>query len=95
MTFEEHLRDLEETDRRIQQRHEALAQTVELLAGMHRDGERRQEEAERRQEEAERRYEKRFAELTTHAIQAMDAITRLANIAASHDARIDRLEDKH
>ena len=88
MTFEEHLRDLEETDRRIQQRHEALAQTVELLAGMHRDG-------ERRQEEAERRYEKRFAELTTHAIQAMDAITRLANIAASHDARIDRLEDKH
>jgi hypothetical protein len=88
MTFEEHMQAFEEADRRIQQRHEALAQTVELLVSMHRD-------AERRQEDAERRYQEGFAELRTHAIQAMDAITRLANIAASHDARLDGLEDKH
>ena len=37
MTTEEHLRVLEETDRRIQRKHEALAETVELIAAMHRD----------------------------------------------------------
>jgi hypothetical protein len=41
MTIEEQIQQLLDADRRIQQRHEALAQTVELLAAMQRENEKR------------------------------------------------------
>ena len=57
----------------IDQRLEALTQSVELLAAMHRDNERN---------------------MTERMAQMMDAITRLANIAAIHDQRLDDLENR-
>ena len=70
MTIDERLQALTE-------RHEALTQTVEIIAGMQRASETRTA---------------RLEEASTHM---MEAITRLANIAAAHEHRIDDLEQQH
>jgi hypothetical protein len=54
---------------RMSDRIDALTQSVELLASMHKDTE-------------------------VHVVKMTDAITRLANIAAAHDQRIEDLEDR-
>jgi hypothetical protein len=67
------------TDERI----DAIAMRLEIVAGMRIDN-----------EKAIAANAKAIATLTDRTIQAMDAITRLANIAAAHDERLERLEDQ-
>jgi alanine racemase len=55
-------------------RHEALAQTVEIIAAMQREN------------------ETRFAQVTRNFETVLDSIKRLENIAASHEQRLDNLE---
>ncbi len=84
----------------IDERLEALAQTLELLSSLHRDLEKHAEEAEARNQkrmaEIEARDEKRMGVLTEAMTrnekrmgQMMDAITRLARIADAHQDRLD------
>ncbi len=72
-------RDLE----RLTERHEALTQTVELIAGMQREN----ELSIRRLIEAQQKNEKLMA-------QSLEAINGLARIAQSHDRRLDDLEKR-
>jgi hypothetical protein len=74
MTIDERLEELTE-------RHEALTQTVEILAGM----QQRNEERIKALAEAQRRTEERMG-------QVMDTINSLARIAEAHEQRRDRLE---
>jgi hypothetical protein len=64
----------------IEQKLEALTQTVELLARMHVDH--------------EKEYHERSIRTDERLAQLMDAMTRLANIAEAHEERLDDLEDK-
>ena len=73
VTIDEHLEKLTE-------RHEALTQTVEIIASMQKDNERRAAE--------------RGAEFDRRMGQVLESITRLGNIAESHDHRQDDLEDR-
>jgi hypothetical protein len=70
----------------IDERLEALAQTVELLASMHKDNEKEQfaEQRKRRAEQKER--DVRIDQL--HA-EMMIAIARLANTAEAHNGQLD------
>lgn len=72
---------------RLTERHEALTQTVELLAAM-------QTENERRAAERSADLDKRFAESDRRLGQVLQAITRLGNIAEAHEQRLDHLEDR-
>ena len=69
----------------IDERIEALAQTVELLARMQIDNEKRYAERFAEIDEPFRQNEQRMA-------QVLDAINRLANIAEAHDVRLDNQE---
>jgi hypothetical protein len=71
MTFEERLD-------RIAERHEALAQTVELMARMHQDFERSQHEA--------------MSKTQTMLADVVESIDSLARIAHLHERRITGLE---
>jgi hypothetical protein len=62
----------------IDQRLEALTQTVELLAAMQQDN--------------EKRWEKRFAQITTALQQDGEHIRALARVAELHHERLSRLE---
>jgi peptidoglycan hydrolase CwlO-like protein len=57
----------------IDERIEALTQSLELLASMHKDGEKRMEDSE-----------KRMAKLESYMATMMQSITRLSNITAVH-----------
>lgn len=73
---------------RITERHEALAQTVEIIAAMQREGEKRVARLETlmgQTIEAQRKNE-------TLMGQALEAINSLARIAQSHERRLDDLE---
>ena len=79
-------------------RHEALAQTVELLVGMLRDNEQALQQREQEREEAQKKRDLRIDKLHT---DMMLAIARLANTAeahngqlAEHEQRLDHLEGK-
>jgi hypothetical protein len=74
MTFEERIE-------RLTERHEALSQTVELIASEHRNL------LSRMQENAEenRQRDQRMTEV-------MEAIARLLHVAEIHEHRIERLE---
>jgi prefoldin subunit 5 len=72
----------EERIDRLTERHEAMAQSLELLTA-----DVRQVTAEVRQVTAD------VKELTKNQAAMMDAITRLAHIAAIQDERIERLEE--
>ena len=83
--------NIEERLEKLTERHEALTQTVELLAGMHRDNE---ELFRRFQEESDKRFEradKRMGEV-------METINQLGRIAGlhqeldDHEQRLDKLD---
>ena len=62
----------------IDERLEALSQTVELMAHM--------------QQENDKIYEKRFAQIAHTFELALDSIQRLENIAVAHGPRLDDVE---
>jgi hypothetical protein len=72
----------------IDERLEALTQTVELLAAMHRDNEKRFSDNEKRFSDNETR----FSQVTRNFEIVLDSIKRLENIAASHEQRLDDIE---
>jgi hypothetical protein len=65
----------------IDQRLESLTQTVELLAAMQQDN--------------EKRWEKRWGEITTALQQDGEHIRALVRVAELHHERLSRLEDQH
>ena len=97
MTIDERLEKLAE-------RHEALTQTVEIMAGMQRENDRRWAETDKRWAETDKRWaetdkrwaetDKRFAETDRRMSQLMEAINSLANIAGAHEQRLDDLENR-
>jgi hypothetical protein len=85
MTIDERLEKLTE-------RHEALTQTVELMAAENRDRDRRQEERDQRQEKRDKTLDKMLSQMA-------EGIGRLLHIAEiheqrhdDHDARLNKLE---
>jgi hypothetical protein len=78
MSFEERLE-------LIAQRHQALAETVEIVAGMQRETERREKEREAKLAERDAKYHERF-------VRILDGIEQLAAVAQSHERRIQDLE---
>ena len=82
---------------RIAERHEALAQTVEIIAGMQRASEERlarYDENLARYDERFARYDELFAKNEVRLGQLMDTMNRLANIVVAHDQRLDNLENR-
>jgi hypothetical protein len=75
------------TDERLEERHEALTQTAELMALENRERDRRMEERDNRLEERDKR-------LDGILTQMAEGITSLLHIAEIHEQRLDRLEDK-
>lgn len=71
----------------LDERLEALTHSVELLAQMHLDN-------DRRYEERFRRYEERFQRIETRFEKTLSAIEKLAQIAESHHRRLNDLEDR-
>ena len=69
-------------------RHEALSQSLELLAAMQQDNEKRWE----RRLEA---YDQRLEKITTAIQQDAENIRALARVAELHHQRLERLEDLH
>jgi hypothetical protein len=59
----------------LDERLEALTHSVELLASMHEDAQKRSEDFQK--------------QMTVFAAQIRDAVARLANIAAAHEERLD------
>ena len=71
----------------IDERLEALAQTVELLASMHKDNEQAWRDREVRMEKRDVRIDQLHAEM-------MIAIARLANTAEAHNGQLDDHEQR-
>jgi prephenate dehydrogenase len=71
----------------IDQRLEALTQTVELLAAMQLDN-------EKRWEKRHEVWEKRWAEISTALQQDGEHIRALVRVAELHHERLSRLEDQ-
>jgi hypothetical protein len=65
----------------IDERLEALAQTVEILAGMQRESDRRFDQVT-----------SQFGQVTHNFEIVLDSIKRLENIAMAHEQRLDRIE---
>jgi len=78
----------------IDERLEALAQTVELLASMHKDNEKAQQEqfAEQRKRRAEQK--ERDVRIDQLHAEMMIAIARLANTAEAHNGQLDDHEQR-
>jgi hypothetical protein len=76
----------------IDERLEALAQSMEVLQGMHMDNDKRFTEQIRHLAVVAEQNEARVGELAKRSLQMMEAINRLAHIADIHDRRIERLE---
>jgi hypothetical protein len=70
----------------IDERLEALTQSVELMAHM-------QRESEKLQQENEKRYAERFNRNEERLGQLMDTMNRLGNIVISHEQRLEDLEN--
>jgi hypothetical protein len=69
---------IDERLEKLTERHEALSQTVEIIAAM--------------QKENERVAAERSAVIDRRMGQVLEAITQLGHIAESHDHRLDNLE---
>ncbi len=78
-------RTIDERLDRLTERHEALTQTLELVAAMQRDN-------ERRFEDNARDWNKRFAEIAAASQQDAENIRALARIAEIHKHRITGVE---
>ena len=76
---------LEERLDLIAQRHQALAETVEVIAGMRREAERREAERDTKLVERDAKYNERFT-------RVLDGIEKLTAIVGSHERRIHNLE---
>ena len=74
---------IDERLEKLTARHEALAQTVELIVGMQRDNEQRFRENEQR-----------FSLVTRNFEVVLDSIKRLERIAVAHEQRLDDLESQ-
>lgn len=72
---------IDERLERLTDRHEALTQTVEIIAGMQRDNERRMGELQ----EAAKRTESNLQQLEV-------TMNRLANIVIRHEERLDAID---
>jgi hypothetical protein len=81
MTTEERFAHIEALNLKTDERISAIAMHLEIVAGM-------QEANEKATEEMR----ENIKVLNQRTIQAMEAIGRLANIAAAHEERIDHLE---
>ena len=81
----------------IDERLEALTQSLELLASMHRDEEQRGDERFTQVTEMAKRTDERFAQVTHNFEIVLDSIKRLERIALAHEDRTydhqDRIED--
>ena len=77
--------NFEESLERLKERHEALTQTVEIIAAM-------QKENDRRFAESNAEFNRRSAEWDRRMGQVLETITQLGHIAESHDHRLDNLE---
>ena len=78
---------IDEQPKNLAERHQALAESLELTASLHRD-------QDRRTRQAIDALASLHADTERHMVGMMDAITRLANIAAGHDIRLDSLEGR-
>jgi len=78
MSFEERLE-------LIAQRHQALAETVEIVAGMQREAERREQERDAKLAKRDAKYNERFT-------RVLDVVEQLASVVQSHERRIQDLE---
>jgi NCAIR mutase (PurE)-related protein len=91
MTIDERLEKLTE-------RHEALAQAMELNASLQRDNDQRTRQAIDAligmQGDHERRINEAMKTLIGSQRSMMDAVTRLSNIVADHDIRLDGIEGR-
>jgi hypothetical protein len=82
----------------LDDRIEALRQTVELLAHMHLDNEKaaaeRDAEREKANAEREKANAQKFAVLAEATTQLMDTVNRIGRILEIHENRLDQLENK-
>jgi iron-sulfur cluster repair protein YtfE (RIC family) len=85
MTIDERLEKLTE-------RHEALAQAMELNASLQRDHDQRMRQAIEALSQGVEALASLHADNERRMGGMMDAITRLGNIVADHDIRLDNLE---
>jgi hypothetical protein len=76
----------------IDERLQALTESVELLTSLHRDLERETTEKIRSLAVIAEHNEVRAAQMDKRAAQMMEAITRLARVAENHERRINDLE---
>jgi hypothetical protein len=72
--------NIDERLEKLTERHEALTQTVEIIAAMKKENERLAAE--------------RGAQFDRRMGQVLEGITQLGHIAESHDHRLDNLEDR-
>jgi predicted transcriptional regulator len=77
--------NIDERLEKLAERHEALTQTVELIAALHRDN-------EKRYDEIARKTDKRFEQVARNFEIVLDSIKRLENIAAGHEQRLDDIQ---
>ena len=78
----------------IDERIEALTQSLELLASMHRDEEQRGDERFTQLTEMAKLHDERFAQVTHNFEIVLDSIKRLERIALAHEDRIDDHQDR-
>ena len=76
----------------IDERIEALAQSLELLGHIQRDNDARFEERFARFEERVTRLEENLAKVTGAVDKLVNVVEKLTAVALSHEERIERLE---
>jgi hypothetical protein len=85
---------IDERLERLTERHEALAQALELTAAMQQAAEKRLEETEKLQKERDVQYNERFNRILDIVETQATNIDKLAAIASDHDHRIRRQESR-
>ncbi|MGA3044006.1 MAG: hypothetical protein ABSF54_24795 [Bryobacteraceae bacterium] len=85
---------IDERLERLTERHEALAQALELTASMQRGAAKRLEENEKPQKERDIQYNERFNRILDIVETQAVNIDNLAAIARDHEHRIQRQENR-
>ena len=78
----------------IDERLEALTQTVELLAAMHKESEVRLAASSEQTDQRFAETDRRFAEVARLFAETHEFINSLAHVAEAHENRIDDLEKR-
>jgi hypothetical protein len=86
--------DIDDRLDRLVERHEALSQSLELIAAMQRDGERQFKEERAQTEQLFGQVALRLREATDNIREMSDSINRLARIAGVHQDRLDGHEQR-